>query len=114
MVISVTEQRDVDVIQLPNRMVMANAAAIRKQIQTRIKQDRKRAVLDLSQTSFMDSSGLSVLVSVLKAVTKVDGGVVLLNLSDDVRALIELTRMHEVFEIFGDLQAACDHFDKTA
>ena len=109
MSISITEHGTVDVIQLPSRLVMANAASVRKEIQARVKEGRTHTVLDLGQTSFMDSSGLSVLVSVLKSVHKVGGEVVLLNLGDDVRALVELTRMHEVFKIFGELQTACAH-----
>jgi len=38
--------------------------------------------------------------------------VALLNLTNDVRALIELTRMHEVFQIFADEQAAIDQLNQ--
>ena len=106
MEVQFTKYGDVDVATLPARLVMANAAATRKQIQQRVGAGSKLLVLDLGEAGFVDSSGLSVLVSALKAVRNVGGEVVLLNLTDGVRALIELTRMHEVFEIFGDRDAA--------
>ena len=114
MAIEFTTHGDIDVVTLPERLVMANAAEIRKQLQQRISTGRKLLILDFGESSFVDSSGLSVIVSALKAVNKIGGEVVLLNLTDGVRALIELTRMHEVFEIFGDLDAALGRLDHEA
>lgn len=106
MTIQFTTHGNIDVVTLPERLVMANAPEVRKQLQQRVDAGHNLLVLDLGQASFVDSSGLSVFVSALKAVKKVGGEVVLLNLTDGVRALVELTRMHEVFEIFGDRDAA--------
>lgn len=103
------ETQDIDgieVLALPQRVVMANAAEIRKAIIARVESGRRRIVIDLGKTEFMDSSGLSVLISTLKAVRKVNGAVVLLNVSEGVRALIELTRLNEIFDIFVDRDAA--------
>jgi anti-sigma B factor antagonist len=59
--------------------------------------------IDLSQTTFVDSSGLGALVSVYKAANQCNnnGGVVLrlLNPLPPVQQVIELTRMHHLFEI---------------
>ena len=55
--------------------------------------------LDLAGLSFLDSSGLSVLVSLLKRARRAEGDVVLFNVNERVRALLELTRLHEIFEL---------------
>ena len=102
----------VDVVKLPERLVMANASAVRKDLLEMLATDPRHLVLDLGEVSFVDSSGLSVLVSALKAAHRVNRSVVLLNLTDNVRALIELTRMHEVFQIFGDRQAAIEDLNQ--
>ncbi len=99
----------VDVIELPERLSIADAGKVKSSLQTLVETGRKKLVLDLAQVSFMDSSGLSVLLSARKSVTRVSGHVVLLNPSDEARTLIELTRLHEVFEIFSDKQAAVEH-----
>ena len=91
---------------------MANAPAVRKELLEMIANDHHHLGLDLGDVSFVDSSGLSVLVSALKAADRVSGSVVLLNLTDDVRALVELTRMHEVFQIFADQQAAIEQLNQ--
>lgn len=99
-------QGDVDVVELPPRLVMADAPEARTSLRNLIMQGRNRLVLDLGKVAFIDSSGLSVLISTLKAAQAAHGEVVLLNPSAEVRALIELTRLHQIFEIFEDPKAA--------
>lgn len=99
----------VDVIELPTRLSMSDAGSVRESLHELVKQGRENLVLDLGKVNFMDSSGLSVLLSARKNVTKTNGQVVLLNPSAEARALIELTRLHEVFEIFADKDAAVKH-----
>ncbi len=110
--ISSNRYGSVDVVKLPERLVMANAPAVRKDLLEMVALGHRHLVLDLGEVSFVDSSGLSVLVSAYKAAGEKDGGVVLLRPSGDVRALIELTRMHEVFEIYGDEQAAVEQLGR--
>ncbi len=99
-------QGNVDVVELPPRLVMADAPGARNALRELIGQGRRRLVLDLGNVAYIDSSGLSVLISTLKAAQAAQGEVVLLNPSAEVRALIELTRLHQVFEIFEDSAAA--------
>ena len=106
MTITIRECGPADQLLLPRELVMANATETRRAIISHVASGRRHLVLDLNDTDFVDSSGLSVLVAVLKAVRKVGGEVVLLNLSEGVRTLIELTRMNEVFEIYHDRDAA--------
>jgi anti-sigma B factor antagonist len=110
--ISNHQHGSVDVVKLPQRLVMDNAPAVRKDLLHLINTGHQQLVLDFGEVAFVDSSGLSVLVSALKAANKNAGSVVLLNLTNDVRALIELTRMHEVFQIFADEQAAIDRLNQ--
>ena len=110
--ISNNQHGNVDVVKLPQRLVMGNAPTVRKDLLEMIATGHRHLVLDLGEVAFVDSSGLSVLVSALKAAHKNTGSVVLLNLTDDVRALIELTRMHEVFQIFADEAAAIEQLNQ--
>lgn len=104
----------VELISLPTQLVMRNAPEVRRAIQDRIEAGRHLLILDLEPVEFVDSSGLSVLVSTLKALRPVSGEVVLLSPSDDVRALIELTRLHKVFEIYEDRESAIADMQQRA
>lgn len=96
----------VNVIDLPSQLVMANAKQTREALFHMIDEGHHRLALNLSGISFIDSSGLSVLVSTLRAAHDKDGAVVLLSPTDDVRSLIELTRLHHIFDIYEDRDEA--------
>ncbi len=100
----------VEIIKLPNQLVMGNAPQARDEIKSLIRNGHTQLILDLQEISFIDSSGLSVLVSTLKAAQELQGHVVLLSPTDGVRSLIELTRLHHIFEIFEDKDTAVRSF----
>ncbi len=81
----------------------ANARFFRNEICAMLVPELARIEIDLSQTSFVDSSGLGALVSVYKAANehRRPGGVRmrLLNPPPAVQQVFELTRMHHLFEI---------------
>ncbi len=95
-------QDGVDIVKLPERLMMADAAAARASLKEILTQGSGKLILDLTDTTFMDSSGLAVLVSSLQAARKKDGDVYLVGMGTTVRALFELTRLHTVFQIFDD------------
>ena len=97
----VDQLNDVDIVRLPARLAMADAPGARKAIRQLVDAGRKHIVLDLAKVTFVDSSGLSVLVSAMDATRAAGGDVVLLKPSPTVRSLIELTRLQQVFEIYG-------------
>jgi anti-sigma B factor antagonist len=59
---------DIDVVDLAGRLVMGDAPEVREQLKRIIAKGNGKLVLNLAGVSFMDSSGLSVLVSAFKAV----------------------------------------------
>ena len=101
----------IDVVKLPERLMMADAAGVRATLHDIIDGGDGKMVLDLSSTEFMDSSGLAVLVSSLQAARKKNGDVRLVHMGNTVRALFELTRLHTVFQIFEDEAAARGAFE---
>jgi anti-sigma B factor antagonist len=96
----------IDIVALSGRLVMADVPQVRQKLLGFVEQGNGKLILHLAEVGFMDSSGLSVLVSVFKAARAKGGDVVLLDLSPTVRSLIELTRLQQVFSIFDDEAAA--------
>jgi anti-sigma B factor antagonist len=103
-------QDGVDIVNLPERFLMANASAYRAPMIEVIEQGSGKLIVNLSITEFMDSTGLGVLVSLLKAARNRGGDIVLCNMSNTVRALFELTRLHTVFKIFDEESGALRTF----
>lgn len=67
-------------------------------------------VVDLSEVSFLDSGGLGCLVASLRRVREKDGEIKIASLSNKVRNVFELTRMHRVFDIFDSSEMAAKSF----
>lgn len=92
----------IDVIALAGRLVMDDVPQVRQRLLETVERGGGKLILDLAEVGFMDSSGLSVLVSTFKAARLKNGEVVLLHPSPTVRSLIELTRLQQIFSIFDD------------
>jgi anti-sigma B factor antagonist len=103
-------ENGIDIVKLPERLVMANAPAARTALKQIVQQGTGRLVIDLTSTALMDSSGLSVLVSGLRAARDKGGDIHLAGMSTNLHALFELTRLHTVFQIFDDEAAALRAF----
>jgi anti-anti-sigma factor len=65
-----------------------------------------KLILNLAGLTFIDSHGLATLVGVWKAVNRRDGRVVLSAIPQEIEALLELTRLHSVFQIYPSDDAA--------
>jgi anti-sigma B factor antagonist len=63
-------------------------------------------VLDLGEVEFIDSSGLGALLACLRTMNGKGGELRLCGLRKPVLALFELVRMHRLFAIYDDRDAA--------
>lgn len=81
------------------------SANLREALVAYIDQGRRHLVFDMAQVSFMDSSGLGAVVSVLKHMGA-QGQFHLVGVTPAVMAVLRLTRMDRVFKIFNTCQEA--------
>jgi anti-sigma B factor antagonist len=63
-------------------------------------------VLNLSEVTFIDSTGLGMLVSLHKLQVELGQQMVLCEVNDQVRLLLELTRLNLVFDIYDSKASA--------
>ena len=63
-------------------------------------------IVDLGPVRFIDSSGLGALISALKVLRAHDGDLVLANVPEPVQAVLEITRLLRVFEIYSTAEDA--------
>jgi anti-sigma B factor antagonist len=91
---------------MPARVDAFAATALRSGLQKLIEEGGKRLLLDMSVVRLIDSSGLGVIVTASKAAKGIGGSVALFALPERVRSIIELTRLHLVFDIYPEEAAA--------
>jgi anti-sigma B factor antagonist len=77
----------------------ANANDFRDQARAALAGGQKHIEIDLSMTSFIDSCGLGALIALHKTTCARKGGLRLLHPQPPVQQILELTRMHQLFQI---------------
>jgi anti-sigma B factor antagonist len=78
-----------------------NASAFRDEVRAAMPATPATIEIDLSQTRFVDSSGLGALFALYKAASNDHDGVTLrlVNPRPPIQQLFELTQLHHLFEI---------------
>jgi anti-sigma B factor antagonist len=62
--------------------------------------------VDLGNVRYMNSSGLGVLITLLTKVKKKEGEVVVVNPSEQVKKLLQITKLNDVFKSFDTEEEA--------
>ncbi|HYL38812.1 MAG TPA: STAS domain-containing protein [Bryobacteraceae bacterium] len=86
----------------------------RKLIHDTLDAGKKDILLNMSEVYYIDSSGLGELVAALTTSHHKGGRLKLMRLTPKVQDLVQLTRVHRVFEIFSDEESAVRSFQPQA
>jgi anti-anti-sigma factor len=100
-----TQEYKLIVFQPQGRLDLQHGKVLREQLTSLVPQPQHLWVIDLAQVDFMDSSGLSALVSGLSASRSSGCRLVICNLQAPIRIIFELTQLDSVFEIFDSYDA---------
>jgi anti-sigma B factor antagonist len=110
MEIAVDQIGDVAVVAVPVEELDAGNTVEFKRDMSPVLEANTKVVLDLSKLRFMDSSGLGSFLSCLRRLNAKGGDLKLCGLSPQVRTVIELVRMHRIFDIYGTKEEAVRAF----
>ncbi len=101
---------DVVQIEINDRLEADTVEEFRKAMLHLVDERKNKIVLNLEQVSFVDSSGLGCMVSVLRKFRQNSGDIKLACISDSIRPLIEIVRLHRVFDIYDSAEEAVVSF----
>lgn len=96
-----------------SRLDAASSLKLREEIFPLVDANISRLILDLKSVNFLDSSGLGVIVGLLKKIGK-KGDLIICNLQPDVAASFKLSRMDRVFRICPSLDDAKAELEKAS
>ncbi|HOQ45214.1 MAG TPA: STAS domain-containing protein [Bryobacteraceae bacterium] len=109
--ITLRQVGDVTVLDVAGRITLGEGSShLRESIRELLGNGKKKILLNLSEVSYIDSSGIGELVSGFTSVTNQGGQLKLLNLTKRVRDLLQITKLYTVFEVFDDEAAAVRSF----
>lgn len=95
-----------ETLALDGEIDLHRSPEIKDLLQPLIQRKVPRILLDLSRVTYMDSSGLAVLIEALQQVFGYGGKFGLFGLQESVRNIFEIARLDQVFDIFPDKAAA--------
>ena len=86
------------------------ASAAEKQIKALLATDQKKLILDLTDVPYIASSGLRILLMVLKTTRAVQGDTRLAGAIRTVREILKVTGLDTIFHIYPDVDSALEQF----
>jgi anti-sigma B factor antagonist len=98
---------DVTVVDATGRITLGEGASVfRDMIRDLAAKGNKKILINLSDVSYIDSSGIGEMVSSFTTVTNHGGQLKLLGLTKRVKDLLQITKLYTVFEVFEDEPSA--------
>jgi len=105
------EDGTVTILTVTGDLVIGDPETTFKKTVTRLLEEgRVHLLVDLTGVGFLDSSGLGALVRALTQSQKEGGQTKLLGANDQIRKLLQMTKLDSVFELHDDLGTAVSSF----
>ncbi len=93
------------VMRLKGEIDHHTAGGVRKQLESEIKKSGAvNIALDFKEVTFMDSSGIGVIIGRYKTVTALGGSIVIYNASEQIKRLLEMSGIRKIAIICSTLQ----------
>jgi len=102
----------ITILDLSGRITLGEGSiTLRDSIHEVLAKGSKKILLNLGDTSYIDSSGIGELVSAFTSVKNAGGELKLLNLTKKVHDLLQITKLYTVFDIWDNESSAIGAFN---
>lgn len=110
--IDTREVAHVTILDVRGRIVLGDEIGeLRDSVHDLISKGKKKIILNLAEVDYIDSSGVGELVGCFTTVRNAGGELKLLNLSQKVHDILNVTKLYTVFDIRDDEFTAVRSFD---
>lgn len=96
------------VVKVSDRLDANTAATFKAGLRDTVASGLTRLVVDMQAVSFIDSSGLSALVSGFRAAREKNGTILLANVGPQTQLALEMTRLNRVFPVYANVTQALE------
>lgn len=108
LVINSRREGDMTVVALRGEVTVFSSPTLRDRLHQIVDEHPGRIVMDLAETTYVDSSGVATFVEVMKMVRRHKGDLVLAGTSDRVRGVFEIARLADVFLMVPSVEEALE------
>ena len=107
------ESGDISILVLSGKLAAGGEEQLREAIDTLLASGRTEILVDFTDVTFMDSSGIGELVSSYRTVERFGGHLKILKPNKKIQDSLSLTRLLPIFEIFEDEESAVASYAVT-
>ncbi len=107
---SIRDDGEITIVNVDGELIVGNRHELKANVLERLEMGDRKFLIDFSESSYIDSSGLGVLVSLSKKIREAGGALRLAGLNEDLRTLFELTKLDTLFQIADTRSAALSDF----
>jgi len=94
------------IVPLEGEIDLHLSPSVADSLQSAIKDKPQRLLVDLTEVSYIDSSGLAVLLEAMRSVEFYGGKFYLIGVRDGLQPIFETSRLDQVFRIYPDAGSA--------
>jgi anti-sigma B factor antagonist len=94
------------ILALEGEIDLHRSPQVKETLEPLVAQKVKRILVDFSAVTYIDSSGLAVMIETLQRVQSYGGKFAMFGLRDSVRSIFEIARLDQIFSLFADEAAA--------
>lgn len=103
------------IVDVTGKITLFNTPDLRKVLMDQLKVKKApRVVVNMTNAPYIDSAGIACLVEALKVSRELKLGFALFALSREAREVFQLTRLINVFEVYGTEEEAVDGLGRTS
>jgi anti-sigma B factor antagonist len=112
LIIDTREVAHVTILDITGRIVLGDEIGeLRDAVHSLVDNGTKKIILNLANVDYIDSSGVGELVGCYTTVRNAGGELKLLNLTQKVHDVLQVTKLYTVFDIKDDEFTAVKSFD---
>lgn len=94
------------VVAVQGEIDLFTAPELKQVLAEAIEAGRTRIVVDLTETTFLDSTALGVLIGAVKRLRSRDGALAIVNIDENITKTFEITGLDQIFTILGSRDEA--------
>ena len=104
--IAVVSEPEPSIISFEGEIDLHESPNVRESLRPLIEKKSARVYVDMSEVSYIDSSGLAVLIDAMQRIANYGGKFGLIAIRPAVRTVLEIARLDQVFRVYPDRASA--------
>ncbi len=108
---NIKEQNGAVIFELKGRLIGGSQSErINQSLENFINQGKKNIVIDLGRVTFMNSSGMGILISSFSKLKNTGGSLKLANVTRKIEGILSNTKLNQIFENYDTVEEAVNSF----